>query len=503
MTRVRWAPKPREFRLAENDLLPSCIIVSLPRYSVVPCLLMPISQARTIAFDVLFRVAKQDAYADDALRAALDETVKTEDAGLATELVFGILRWQRLLDFLIDKYLKKSTNTTDVEVRIALRLGVYQLMFLDHVPARAAVHESVELVKRARKRSAATLVNAILRKASKEPFPGNSPANAVARLLPAALPLEEQLGIQYSHPTWMVERWLRNFGEEQSRNLLQANNRAPVLSGYLLDAQRSDDAVLALQRAGCRIQAGRLLREAWVFEGGNPGASEAVRQGWVAIQDEASQAVAHLLSVDRGNTVLDLCAAPGGKTLLLARATGARGDVIAADLHEHRVRAMQERFKNAGVGNVETIVLDGTQPLPFERTFDRILVDVPCSGTGTLARHPEIRWKLQERDIHDLHGKQAALLRNALRHLAPNGRLVYSTCSLEPEENELVVREVLDALGETFKIVDPLASVVNILQPAVQAKSVLSADGFFRTFPPEHGTDGFFAAVIGRAKPKA
>src|SRR5258708_3288262 len=306
---------------------------------------MSISTARTIAFDVLLRVAEQGAYADDALRTELDDTVKTEDAGLATELAFGVLRWQRLLDFVIDQYLKKSTNTADVEVRIALRLGVYQLLFLDRVPARAAVHESVELVKRARKRSAAALVNAILRKGSKDSSPGNSPADSVARLLPTGLPLAERLGIQYSHPAWMVERWLRTYGDDRTRSLLQVNNRAPNLSGYLLDPQRSDDAMLSFQRVGCRIQPGRLLRSAWVFESGNPSASEAARQGWIAIQDEASQAVARLLAPDPGNSVLDLCAAPGGKTLLLARAVGPTGHVIAAELHEHRVRGMKERFE--------------------------------------------------------------------------------------------------------------------------------------------------------------
>jgi 16S rRNA (cytosine967-C5)-methyltransferase len=459
---------------------------------------MNISRARTIAFDVLLRVAKQNAYADDVLRAELDQTVKTEDAGLATELALGVLRWQRLLDFVIDRYFKKSANAADVEVRIALRLGVYQLLFLDRVPARAAVHESVELVKRARKRSASTLVNAILRKAVKEPFPGNSPADAVARFFPADLPLTERLGIQYSHPTWIVERWLRIHGEERTRSLLQANNRVPVLSGYLLDPQRREDATLSLQRTGCRIQPGRLLRDAWVFEAGNPAASEAVRQGWVAIQDEASQAVAHLVASDPGNTVLDLCAAPGGKTLLLARAASAQGHVIAADLHKNRVRAMQERFELAGVRNVETIVLDGAQPLPFERAFDRILVDVPCSGTGTLARHPEIRWKLHAEDLKDLHDRQARLLGNALPHLAPGGRLVYSTCSLEPEENEFVVREVLGALGDTFRVADPRMAIESLLQESVHAQSVVCADGFFRTFPPEHGTDGFFGAVIER-----
>ena len=464
---------------------------------------MSISKARTIAFDVLLRVAARDAYADEALRSELDGAVRTEDAGLATELALGVLRWQRLLDFVLDRYLKKSAKTTDIEVRIALRLGVYQLLFLDRVPARAAVHESVELVKRARKRSAATLVNAVLRKIAKEPLPGTSPPDAVARLLSPDLPLADRIGIQYSHPTWMVERWLRIFGEERTRSLVQANNRVPVLSGYLREPDRREEATLSLQGVGCRVRAGRLLRDAWVLEGGNPSASEAVRRGWVSIQDEASQAVAGLVAADPGNRVLDLCAAPGGKTMLLARAVGAQGHVIAADLHERRVRAMQERFGVAGIRNVETIVLDGLQALPFERAFDRILVDVPCSGTGTLARHPEIRWKLQAEDLRDLHDRQARLLRNALPLLASHGRLVYSTCSLEPEENEQVVREVLGAHGDTFTICDPRITIEGLLQGSVRVQSVLCADGFFRTFPAEHGTDGFFAAVIEKRNPKA
>jgi 16S rRNA (cytosine967-C5)-methyltransferase len=468
-----------------------------------PALPMSISQARTMAFDVLLRVAKQNAYADDVLRAELDDSVKTEDAGLATELSLGVLRWQRLLDFVIDRHLKKPANTADAEVRIALRLGVYQLLYLDRVPARAAVHESVELVKRARKRSAVPLVNAILRKAAKEPLRGNSPSIAVAGLLPGDLSLSDRIGIQYSHPTWMIERWLRTYGEERTRSLVQANNRVPLISGYLFELQRREEAILSLQRAGCRILPGRLLRDALVFDGGNPAASEAARRGWIAIQDEASQAVARLVAADPGNSVLDLCAAPGGKTLLLARDAGPQGHVVAADLHEHRARAMRERFERAGVRNTETLVVDGTQPFAFESAFDRILVDVPCSGTGTLARHPEIRWKLRAEDLRDLHDRQARLLRNALPHLAPGGRLVYSTCSLEPEENESVVREVLGAPGDIFHVADPRSTVQNFLQESVRADSVACADGFFRTFPPEEGTDGFFAAVIERRESKA
>jgi 16S rRNA (cytosine967-C5)-methyltransferase len=208
------------------------------------------------------------------------------------------------------------------------------------------------------------------------------------------------------------------------------------------------------------------------------------------------------VAADPGNSVLDLCAAPGGKTLILSRAVGPQGHVIAADLHEHRVRALRERMNLADVRNVETMVLDGTLPLPFEQPFDRILVDVPCSGTGTLARHPEIRWKLRPEDLADLHARQALLLRNALPHLAPGGRLVYSTCSLEPEENELVVREVLGEFGDQFQIADRRGVLKNILQESVPMESVVAADGFFRTLPPQHGTDGFFAAVIERRAAK-
>jgi 16S rRNA (cytosine967-C5)-methyltransferase len=384
----------------------------------------------------------------------------------------------------------------DAEVRIALRLGVYQLRFLERVPAHAAVHESVELVKRARKRSAAPLVNAVLRKAAKE---ANQPAHsrgAIASLLPRDLPPEERLGILLSHPTWLVARWLRIFGEERTRALLEANNRVPSLSCYVLDAQRRDAALTSLKNAGCVVEPGLLLRDAWTLHGGNPAASEAVQRGWVAMQDEASQAVAHLLAVEDRNAVLDLCAAPGGKTLMLAHAAGSQGHVIAADLHGHRVCAMAQRFEAAGIRNVECVALDGTQPLVFERRFDRVLVDAPCSGTGTLARHPEIRWRLRAEDLTDLHARQVRLLRNALAKLAPRGRLIYSTCSLEREENELVVQEALAAAPDEFHVVTPRSALQQVLRQGVADESLLCRDGVFRTYPPEHGTDGFFAAAI-------
>jgi 16S rRNA (cytosine967-C5)-methyltransferase len=457
---------------------------------------MPISPARTIAFDVLRRVETESSYADEVLRAEVGASVRTEDAGLATELTLGVLRWQRLLDFLIGRYLSNAAKTLDAEVRIALRLGVYQLWFLERVPVHAAVHESVELVKRARKRSAAPLVNAVLRKAAKEATQLEKSRRAIASFMPANLPVADQMGILYSHPTWLTARWINNFGQDRARALLEANNRVPAVSCFVVDSLRSENARLSLEQARCVVEPGLLLCDAWTLHGGNPSASDAVRQGWVAIQDEASQAVAHLLAVKGGNTVLDLCAAPGGKTILLARAAGLQGHVIAADQHPHRVREMAKRLETTGVRNVDTVVLDGTRPMPFERPFDRILVDAPCSGTGTLARHPEIRWRLRADDLADLHGRQVRLLNNALASLGPEGRLIYSTCSLEPEENELVVAEALGRSRGEFKVIAPALALDRILRQGVAPESLVCGDGFFRTYTPLHGTDGFFAATI-------
>ena len=471
---------------------------------------MNISIARRIAFDVLLRVAEHGAYADEALRAALAEaagcavksTVKTEDAGLATELTFGVLRWQRLLDFRIDSLLTKASKSLDSEVRIALRLGAYQLFFLERIPAHAAVHESVELVKMARKRSAAPFVNAVLRKAAKESAQSLPSRTDPDALLPSGITPADRLGILYSHPTWMVERWFSAFEKDRIESLLAANNRVPSLAGYIADPQHREEILSSLQKAGCAVRPGHLLRGAFILEGGNPTDGELVRRGQLVIQDEASQAVTHLLAVQPENTVLDLCAAPGGKTLRLALDAGPTGRVIAADLHAHRVRAMAERFQQAGIQNVETIALDAATPLPFAQKFDRILVDVPCSGTGTLSRHPEIRWRLRPEDLADLHARQSLLLRNALPHLAPGGRLVYSTCSLEPEENEHVVSEVLGDFGNSFCVVSARSAVEKFLQKSVPAESMVGADGFFRTFPAEHVTDGFFGAVIVRSEEK-
>jgi 16S rRNA (cytosine967-C5)-methyltransferase len=454
-----------------------------------------ISSARKIAYEVLRRVEAEGAYASDVLHSELGARVKGEDAGLATELVMGVLRWRRLLDFLLERQMKKPVARLDLPVALALRIGLYQLRFLERIPARAAVNESVELVKSARKASAAALANAVLRRAADE---ARVPAE---KLVPQATPIAERLGILHSHPTWMVERWLKRLGEEHTIALLDANNRAPRLSCALHDVARRDEILATLQNAGLRIVPGNILQSAFAASGGSPTRTESFRTGAISVQDEASQTVPLLLNTQSGDRVLDLCAAPGGKTPPLVRAAGASGIVVAADRHAHRLRAMREQFKRLALTQVRLIELDAASPLPFRVPFDRILLDAPCSGTGTLARHPEIRWRLNPEQLKEFHELQTSLLRSALQQLAPGGRLVYSTCSIESEENEQVVEEALRSTSGLQRGITNEAAqgLSGKLVSGFKAESLFDPDGYFRTTPNALGTDGFFAAVISKA----
>jgi 16S rRNA (cytosine967-C5)-methyltransferase len=457
---------------------------------------MTISIARKISFEILRRVEAEGAYASDLLHAELGASVKTEDAALATELTLGVLRWRRTLDFLLERQLKKPVARLDLAVALALRMGLYQLRHLERIPARAAVNESVEMVKRARKSSAASLVNAVLRRLADEA------RNPVAEVIPANVPAAERLGILHSHPTWMVERWLGRWGEARTIEMLEANNRTPRLSCALHDFARREEILGALEKPGLRVEAGRLLRCAFAVSGGSPARTEAFRKGWISIQDEASQAIPLLLNAQVGDRVLDLCAAPGGKTPPLVRAAGEKGMVVAADGHAHRLRAMREQFRRLGLRDVRLVELDATAALPFQAGFERILVDAPCSGTGTLARHPEIRWRLERVQFAEFHGLQVAMLLNAAAQLAPGGRLVYSTCSLEAEENEEVVEQALSAVDTLRRVQgrEVERELAAHLAPGVGADDLIDNDGQFRTFPGAQGSDGFFAAILEKVR---
>jgi 16S rRNA (cytosine967-C5)-methyltransferase len=453
---------------------------------------MAVSLSRQIAFEVLRRVEAEGAYASDVLHAELGSRVKPADAALATEITMGVLRHRRLLDFLLERQLKKPVERLDLPVALALRMGTYQIRFLEKVPARAAVNESVELVKRARKASAGSLVNAVLRRMAED---SQSPAE---KYLPPGIAPAERLGILHSHPAWMVARWTSRLGEARTVALLEANNRAPRLTCAGHDARQREEIIRGLEKAGMRVEPGMLLAAAFSVGGGSPARTEAFRAGQISIQDEASQAIPLLLGVRAGDRVLDLCAAPGGKTPALMRAAGSEGFVVAADRHAHRLRAMRTQFKRLALGGAQLVEVDAARSLPFRGEFDRILVDAPCSGTGTLARHPEIRWRLRAEQLADSHTQQSQMLRMALARLARGGRLVYSTCSIEPEENEDVVADVLKdtptvrrvSASEAARTLEPH------LVPEVKPSALFDGEGYFHTSPAAHHTDGFFAALL-------
>jgi 16S rRNA (cytosine967-C5)-methyltransferase len=324
---------------------------------------LPISPARRVAFETLLKV-ENGGYASDLLLRKTAE-LDSRDAGLAGEIVFGCLRRQAQLDYIISQHAK---GKLDVEVKIALRMGVYQIRYLDRIPRHAAVNESVELIKRSTKRSAAPLVNAVLRKTDCEPLAWPDRATALSK------------------PKWLLDSWDRQFGEETATKVAEAFLEAP---------------------------------ETYTASTGR-------------IQDLGAQSIVPLLDLKRGQLFLDLCAAPGNKT---AQAIEQGVDAVACDLHLHRLEALKDL-------DCRKVVLDGTQPLPFSIKFDRILIDAPCSGTGTLGRNPEIAWRLRPSALPELQAIQVNLLRNGIANLKPGGVLVYATCSLEEEENQSVIARV-------------------------------------------------------------
>jgi 16S rRNA (cytosine967-C5)-methyltransferase len=442
---------------------------------------MPVSPARAAAFDILLRVEQQDAYASELLHSDRLDKLSPADRGLTTEIVMGVLRWRSRLDSTLAKQSSRPLEKLDAQVLTALRIAAYQLLYLSRVPARAAINESVELVKRARKASAAPFANAVLRK-----LPDATLETSRTKTAPSTA---VQLAAEFAHPEWLVERWIENLGIENAESICLHDQRVPTT------AIRIDSAGVEaeLVSAGVELAPGALLTSARIVTDGDVTQTQAYRQGRVFIQDEASQLVAAL--VGKGGRVLDCCAAPGSKTAAIA-ARNPEAEIVAMELHPHRAELLRRRVRAA---NVQIITADAQQ-LAISGDFDRVLADVPCSGTGTLARNPEIKWRLTPADLAGLRAKQVAILRAALQQLAPGGRAVYSTCSLEPEENQAVVEEVLQG-DSKFSLRDCRAELEVLKNNGEVATNDLDSllDGkCLRTIPGVHPYDGFFSALIDR-----
>ena len=430
--------------------------------------------ARQLAFNVLLEVECSQAHADGSLAEGLATSGLDErDRRLATLLVYGTLARQLTLDHSLDEYGNKPPASLDPEVRVALRLGLFQLAFLDRVPAWAAVDSAVALTKRCLPRASA-YVNAVLRKAADKGL-----ATPTGDRL-------ERVAIEMSHPRWLVEMWSQELGSEEAERLMETNNgEAPTVLRALGERTHCIDSLCA---EGRQARAGRWAPDAILCPGPPP-----QRPGLVA-QGEASQLAVLLCGVRPGERILDASAAPGGKTAYLATLAGPTGKVVAVDPRKGAGEQILARVAMEGPADGRASVLPFEGPIEdfvSEQPFDLVLVDAPCSGLGTLRQHPEIKWRLSPTNIRRMAEKQASILAAATDHLRPGGRLVYATCTLSRAENEGIVEGLLAARDDIEETSGGPGG------PGL-ASELFDDAGRFKSFPHRHGTDGFFVARFTR-----
>jgi 16S rRNA (cytosine967-C5)-methyltransferase len=443
-----------------------------------------VSPARAIATRVLERVARDAAFADLALGAELSrQPLAMRDAALTTELVYGTLRWQRYLDWILAPHSRRRLDSLDTRVLVLLRMTAYQIAFLERIPAFAAVDDAVTLA-RGRRPGAAEFTNGVLRSFARRGPREREPA-------PPSDPLEA-LAVRSSFPTWLVARWVARWGSEETVALMRALNERPPLTlrTNTLRLTREDLAERLKREEGLTpTPTPRAIEGIAVDHAGAPDRWRAFVEGALAVQDEGSMLVARLLAPGPGQTVADVCAAPGTKTTHLAQLMDNDGRIIALDPQPSRLARVVEAATRLGVTIVE--LHDGTAEKlapTFADACDGVLVDAPCSNLGVLRRNPEVKWRRTPDDVVAGATRQRAILAAAATMVKPGGRLVYATCSLEPEENEAVVRALLDARPD-FR-----------LDPPAEFPVTPDADGFIRCLPHRHGTDGFTAARLARVE---
>jgi 16S rRNA (cytosine967-C5)-methyltransferase len=424
-----------------------------------------IAPARKVAFELLLELKqKPESHSDTLLHSKRVEALSSLDKNLATTLVMGVLRWQLVLQQRIREVLTRSKGHLADAVQVSLELGALQLLLLDRIPAHAAIFESVELVRQSGNPYAVGLANAVLRKLTQAPKLREAEASA-------------------AHPSWMVERWMAAYGSEASAAICRYDQLPPPTTIRLTSPEAEPDP---------QLEPGSFVVRAWRPVSGEVAGARS--------QDEGSQLIAEFAG--RGTAILDCCAAPGGKTAILAERNPA-ATITACDISPRRLKAMQALLAGQP-GKIRFRALDATE-LPFQDEFDLVLCDAPCSGTGTLARNPEIRHRITVDDFARQHERQVRLLCSAMRSLREGGRLVYSTCSLESEENEAVVDEALERQkGLRLLPWRPQVQALEaegVLRPGTTERlfPIGLSDNFVRLLPGAYQGDGFFAACLTRS----
>lgn len=450
---------------------------------------LPNPGARDLALDILAQARKQERSVEDLLAAALRRhpSLPRQERALLLELVQGVKRWEIRLDYFLAQVSQIPLKKLHPLVHQILRLGAFQILMLDRVPARAAVHEAGRQARARQLPPAhAGFINAVLRRLAAgelPPLPGPE-ADAV-----------ESLSLEHSHPAWLVARWLQRWGLEKTRARLAANNRIPPLT-IRVNPLKTDAAALRarLAREGAQAEPCRFSPEGLhlVALSSPPLELPSYREGLWLFQDEGAQLVSHLLPLAPAPRLLEIGAGRGGKTSHLAALMTGPGFIIAVDRHLHRLQELKGNLARLGLSGARPLLADAAVALPLRSgAMDAAAVDAPCSSLGVIRRHPEIKGRLREADLATFPPRQLAMLAAAARCLQPGGRLLYITCTSEPEENEEVIRAFLSAHPEFHLATDPE------LLPA-PARPLMQPPGFFRTSPEEHNLDAFFAAVLAK-----
>lgn len=443
---------------------------------------MPSSNSRQLAFNALRNIYRRGAYADIALNRALRQTtVKPEDRGLVTELVYGTVRRQRSLDALIDQIGTKKARQQHPDLRVILHLGLYQLRYLTQIPAAAAVNTSVQLAKENGLKRLAGVANGLLRQYERLAAQGNDPLT---------LPQDsvERLGILHSFPDWIIENWLEQIGTEETEQLCQWFNQSPAVDLRVNPLKQTVDGVeAALAEAGLAVARVPHLPQALRLTGKNRSIEQlpGFKEGWWTVQDSSAQLVTHLLAPQPDEVVIDACAAPGGKTTHIAELMGDRGTIWAYDRAEARLARLRENAQRLGLHSITIRTGDSRCLSKFDQIAARVLVDAPCSGLGTLGKRPDIRWRQTPLKGEELARLQGELLEKAATWVKPGGILVYATCTLNPLENEAVIRSFLNR-QPNWQIVPPSDPGAAFAEPS----------GLIKVWPHRYDMDGFFMVKL-------
>ncbi|WP_462409226.1 16S rRNA (cytosine(967)-C(5))-methyltransferase RsmB [Neobacillus sp. Marseille-QA0830] len=437
---------------------------------------------RETAMDLLVAIEKNQSYSNLLLNQTIkNNQIPQKDTGLLTELTYGTLQRRALLDFYLKPFVK-NPKKLEQWVWQLLRLTVYQMVFLDRIPDRAAIHEAVEIAKKRGHKGIAGVVNGVLRSLQREGLP---PLDKIADKL-------ERLSIETSHPIWLVTRWAGQFGYEKTKEMCEVNLTAPLQTARVnLTKATRDECVRLLEEEGFQIEESPIIPEAIRSLRGNMAASQAFQNGMLTIQDESSMLVAHALGITGNETIMDACAAPGGKSTHIAEKLQDGGRVVSIDLHEHKVKLISDNANRLGLENIETITLDSrkVQERFAVESFDKILLDAPCSGLGVMRRKPDMKYTKKEQDIEQLSKIQQDLLNAIAPLIKLGGTLVYSTCTVDKQENEQTIATFLDHHPEfegdlAFKNRMPEA-----IQPLIIGYDL-------QIFPQDFGSDGFYMAAI-------